>query len=264
MEPSPRFLQQVREQVERLPQRPRPPWFRRLAGALPLQIAATVAVVVSATLVWQMQPHIQQGHVQEVQPASQSEPWLSHERGVVPMLDTLPFEPALEEILPIPTPLVQAAPRWSGWLGHEEVIRVGHERPAIPRHSRLPAAGWSSAIAYSPSLTLQAADPAHAAQQIWELVPRIGGELLQSQGMITPADRASRGVVRLAFVILPERYPTLLERLRQLSGTTLVEERLAVVSRELPQASSPFLQRVEHTPVVDSPQLILVTTILRR
>src|SRR5262245_29039000 len=80
IEPSPMFLQHVREQVERLPYRSKLSFFRRLAGALPLQVAAALVVIVSAALVWQMTPHVQQGPVQEDTPPAHIETWLSRER----------------------------------------------------------------------------------------------------------------------------------------------------------------------------------------
>ncbi len=86
VEPSPMFLQHVRDQVERLPHRSKLPLFRRLAGALPLQVAAALVVVVSTTLVWQMTPHVQQGHAPEVNPPAHIAPWLSREhRGPPPL-----------------------------------------------------------------------------------------------------------------------------------------------------------------------------------
>jgi hypothetical protein len=264
IEPSPMFLQHVREQVERLPHRSRLSFFRRLAGALPLQVAAALVVVVSATLVWQMTPQVQQGPVQEANPPAHIEPWLSRERSVAPMFDAPPFEPAVEEFLPTPAPLVQASPRWAGFMVQEEVMRVGREFPAMPRLTGMPAGGRTGEVTLFPSLTLRAADPVQAAQQIWELVPRTGGELLQSQGMLTPADRTSRGVVRLALTITADRYQPFLEAIRQLSGTTVTEERMAIISRELPQASSGSLGRIEHAQVAKTPQMTLVITILRR
>ncbi len=264
IEPSPMFLQQVCQQVERLPQRSKLPFFRRLAGALPLQLVAAMVVVVSAALVWQMRPHVRQGQVQESYPPAHSEPWLSHERSMAPVLDAPPIEPAFEESLPIPAPLVQAAPRWAGLMLHEEVVRVGREFPGMPRLTGMPAGGGTGEVTFFPSLTLRAADPAQATQQIWELVPRTGGELLQSQGMVTPADRTSRGIVRLTVSIKADHYPMFLETIRQLSGITVTEERMAIIGRELPQASAGALWRVGHSQVAKTPQLILVMTILRR
>src|ERR671923_2271909 len=80
IEPSPMFLQHVREQVACLPHRSKLPFFRRLAGALPLQVAAALAMVVSATLVLQMPSHVRQGPSQDGAPPALTEPWLSHER----------------------------------------------------------------------------------------------------------------------------------------------------------------------------------------
>jgi hypothetical protein len=146
----------------------------------------------------------------------------------------------------------------------EEVVRVGREFPAMPRFAGMPAGGRPGEVTLFPSLTLRAADPVQTAQQIWELVPRTGGELLQSQGMLTPADRTSRGVVRLALTITADRYQPFLEAIRQLSGTSVTEERMAIISRELPQASSGSLWRIEHAQGAKTPQMTLVITILRR
>lgn len=264
IEPAPLFLQHIRDQVECLPHRSIRSFFRRLAGALPLQVAAAMVVIVSAALVWQMTPHVQHGQVQEVPPPAHSEPWLSRERSVVPLLDVPAFEPAIEEFLPTPAPLVQASPRWAGFMAQEEVVRVGREFPAMPQLTGMPVGGRSGEVAFFPSLTLRAADPVQAAQQIWELVPRTGGELLQSQGMVTPADQTSRGVVRLTFSITADRYQTFLEAIRHLAGTTLTEERMAIIGRELPQASSGLLWRIEHSQVAKTPQMTVVMTIVRR
>jgi Putative zinc-finger len=264
IEPSPMFLQHIREQVERIPHRSRLPFFRRLAGALPLQVAAAVIVVVGAALVWQMAPYLWQGQVQEVDPPAHIEPWLSRERSVAPMFDAPPFEPVLEESLPTPAPLVQASPRWAGFMAPEEFVRVGHEFPAMPRLTGMPAVGRVGGVALFPSLTLRASDPVQAAQQIWELVPRTGGELLQSQGMITPANHTSRGVVGLTLSITADRYQSFLEAIRQLSDIMVVEERMAIIGRELAQASSGSLWRVDHPQMAKTPPMTLVITILRR
>ena len=128
----------------------------------------------------------------------------------------------------------------------------------------MPVGGRSGEVTFFPSLTLRAADPVQAAQQIWELVPRTGGELLQSQGMITPADQTSRGVVRLTFSITADRYQTFLDAIRQLAGTTVTEERMAIIGRELPQASSGLLWRIEPAQVAKTPQMTVVMTIVRR
>jgi anti-sigma factor RsiW len=264
LEPSPMFLQHVRDQVKPLPHRSKLPFFRRLAGALPLQVAAALVVVVSATLLWQMTPHVQQGHVREADPSAYKEPWLSREHSVTPILDVPPFDPAFEEPFPTPVPLVQAPPRWSGFKAREEFVRFGREFAAMPLLAGMSAEGWVGEVRFFPSLMLRAADPVQAAQQIWELVPRTGGELLQSQGMVTPADRHSQGSVGLTLSIRADRYQTLLEAIRRLSGITVREERMAIIGRELPLASSGSLWRVEHSQVATIPQMTLVITILRR
>jgi hypothetical protein len=82
--------------------------------------------------------------------------------------------------------------------------------------------------------------------------------------MVTPADRTSRGVVRLTLSITADHYQTFLEAIRQLSGTTVTEERMAIIGRELPQASSGSLWRVEHSQVAKIPEMTLLITILRR
>jgi Putative zinc-finger len=266
MEPSPMFLQHVRERVERLPQRSWPPFFRRLFAALPLQAAAALAVVVSAALVWQMTPALWQEEVAEVEPPARIEPRMSHERGVSPTLEAPPFEPTLEESFPTPVPLVQAPPRWPGLEPREAFVRVGHELPAMPLLAGMPTPGRASEVSFFPSLTLRAADPVQAAQQIWELVPTTGGELLQSQGMVTPADRASHGLVRLTLAITADRYQALLEAIRQLPGTAVAEERMAIIGREVPLGSPGSLRRIAHAhaPSAKATLMTLVITILPR
>jgi hypothetical protein len=264
IEPSPMFLQHVRQRVEQLPQRSRLPFFRRLAAAIPLQAAAALAVVVSAALVWQMMPHVWRGSTAEVAPPPRIEPWSSREPRVTPILDVPPFEAPLEESFPMPAPLVKAPSRRPAFVAREEFVRYGRELPAIPLLTGMPAAGRVGMVALFPSLTLRAADPVQAAQQIWELMPSTGGELLQSQGMITPADRALREAVRLTLSIAADHYQTLLDTIRQLPETTLTEERMAVIGRELSLESSGSLWRIDHVPATDTPQLTLVITILRR
>jgi hypothetical protein len=128
----------------------------------------------------------------------------------------------------------------------------------------MPVEGRVDTVALLPSLTLQAADPLQVAQQIWELVPRTGGELLQSQGMITPADRTLRGTVRLALAIAADHYQALLDTIRQLPDTTLMEERLAVIGGERLLGSSSSLRYIEHAPATAPQQLTLVITIMPR
>jgi anti-sigma factor RsiW len=265
MEPSPMFLQQVCDRVEPLPHRSRLPFFRRLAGALPLQVAAALVVVVSGALVWQMTPSLRQGQRQEVNPPAHVEPWLSRERGATPILDAPSFEPMLEESLPTPAPLVQAPSRRPGFMAREEFVRFGREIPTMPLLTGAQAEVRLGEVSFFPSLMLQAADPVQAAQQIWELVPRTGGELLQSQGMVTPADRgASRGSVRLTLSITADRYQVLLDAIRQLSGIAVTEERMAIIGREPPLGSPGALWRIGHAQPATATLMTLVITILPR
>ena len=264
IQPSPMLLQRVRAQVECLPHRSKPPFFRRLAGALPLQVAAALVLVVSAVLVWRMTPSWWQGRVQEADPPAHIEPWLTRERRVTPILDVPPFEPMPEEPFPAPAPLVQVPPRWTGSVAREEFRRVGREVPAMPLLAGMPAETRGGEVAFSPRLMLRAPDPVQAAQQIWELVPRTGGALLQSQGMITSADRTSWRSVELTISIAADRYQMLLDAIRQLAGTTVTEERMAIIGRELPLASSGSLWRVEHSQMAKTSQVTLVIAILPR
>jgi anti-sigma factor RsiW len=262
--PSPMFLQQVCERVERVPHRTKLPFFRRLTAALPLQAVAALVVAVSAVLVWQMTPFLWQGRGQEMESPAPIEPWTSREGRVTPMLEAPPFEPMLEEPLPAPVPLVQAPSQRPGFIAPEEFVRVGREIPAVPLLAGLQAEGWGSEVSLFPSVTLRAADPVLAAQQIWELVPRTGGALLQSQGMVTPAGRASRGPVQLTLSITVDRYQALLNAIRQLPGTAVTEERMAIIGREPRLGSRGPVWRIEHAQTPRTPLVTLVITILPR
>ncbi|HSF30566.1 MAG TPA: zf-HC2 domain-containing protein [Candidatus Tectomicrobia bacterium] len=264
MEPSPMFLQHVCERVEHLPHRSWPTFFRRLFAALPLQMAAALALVVSAALVWQMTPALWREEAAEVEPPAHIEPRMSHERGVSPILEVPPFEPTLEESFPTPVPLVQGAPRWPGLDPREAFVRVGHELPPMPLLAGIPTQGRANEISFFPSLTLRAVDPVQTAQQIWELVPTTGGELLHSQGMVTPADRASHGLVRLTLAITADRYQALLAAIHQLPGTAVTEERMAIIGREMPLGSPVSLRRIAHAQPARATLMTLVMTILPR
>jgi hypothetical protein len=263
--PSSAFLQQVRARVEHLPQPSRPGLFRRLAGSTPLQAAAALMVAVSAALVWQMTPYLWQESRQEMTDShSDSDPWISHERSLTPVLDVPPFEPGLEESFPAPAPLVLMPPRQPWLTAREELVRVGHEPPFVPTRVDLPAGGRSAEMTVFPSLILRAEDPVQTAQQIWELVPGTGGALLQSQGMITPAGQAGHGPVRLTLAIAVNRYQSLIEAIRRLPGTTLAEERMAIIGRELWSGGTTSLRRVEHSQTATLPTMTLVITIAPR
>jgi Putative zinc-finger len=262
IEPSAGFLQQVCERVERLPQPPRVGLFRRLAGMLPLQAAAALIVVVSAALVWQTTPSLWQE--QETAPPARVEPWLSRERRVTPALDVPPFDSTIEEPFQASPPLVQVPPRHPAFTAREEFVRVSREFPAMPLLTGMPAEGRGGGIALSPSLTLRADDPVQAAQRIWDLVPHTGGALLQSQGMVTPAARASRGPVRVTLSITADRYQRLLDAIREVPGTTITEERMAIIGRDLPPGETASLRLTEHSQATKTPVMPLVITILPR
>jgi len=183
---------------------------------------------------------------------------------VTPVLDVPPFEAPFEESFPIPVPLVQRPSGRPGLVAQDEFVRYARELPALPQFTGMPAEGRGGPVTLFPSLTLRAADPVQTAQQIWELVPRTGGELLQSQGMITPTDRTLRGTVRLTLSIATNHYQALLDTIRQLPDTILTEERIAIISGEGVPGSSGSLRYVEHASATKSPQLTLVITILRR
>jgi Putative zinc-finger len=257
IEPSPVFLQQVCERVERLPHRSQLSWFRRLAGTLPLQAAAALVVVVSAALVWQIMPSLRQP--QEVKPPAHTAPWMSHERGLTPILDAPSFEATPEEPFPAP-PLVQAPLRRPGLMAREGFVRFSGDGSTMP----MPAEERMGEVAVFPSLTLRADDPMQAAQQIWELVPRTGGALLQSQGMVTPVGRASRGAVKVSLSIAADRYQSLIDAIRQVPGTIVTEERMAMIGRELSPGSTASLWRVEHAQMTKAAPMALVITILPR
>jgi hypothetical protein len=70
--------------------------------------------------------------------------------------------------------------------------------------------------------------------------------------------------VVLTLSITADRYQTLLEAIRRLSGITVTEERMAIIDRELPLPSSGALRRVEHSHGAHTPQMTLVVTIHRR
>jgi Putative zinc-finger len=264
IEPSAAFLQQVCERVERLPQPSRVGLFRRLAGTLPLQAAAALIVAVSAAVVWQVTPSLWRGQEQETAPPARVEPWSSDERRVTPVLDVPPFDPTIEEPFQVSPPLVQIPPRHPVFMAHEEFVRVAREFPAMPLLTDMPAEGKGGGIALYPSLTLRADNPVQVTQRIWELVPHTGGALLQSQGMVTPTARASRGPVRVTLSIAADRYQTLLNAIREVPGITITEERLAIIGRNLPPGETASLRLIDHSQATKTPAMPLVITILPR
>jgi len=264
IEPSSTFLRQVCERVEGLPRQSRTTFFRRLAGAIPLQAAAALVVVVSAALIWQMAPYSWQENAIEAERPYRPEPRTFRERNVTPVLDALPFEPLLDESFPSPAPVVQMPLRHPSLMGREQFVRYDREWPMRPLSAGMPGAGRGGEVSFFPSLTLRTDDPVQTAQQIWELVPRTGGALLQSQGMITPAGHTTQGPVRMTLAIAANRYHTLLETIRQIPGTLVTEERMAIIGREVPLEGAASLRRIEHAQTTSSPTMTLVITVFPR
>jgi hypothetical protein len=263
-EPSSTFLQQVCERVEQLPGKPPMPLFRRLVGAIPLQAAAALVVAVSAALLWQMTPSL--WHPQEPQHPAPAwvEPWLSQDSAPSPLIAPPPFDPPLEESFQAPAPLVQAPWRRPLFTSYEESGRMARDAAMVPTMAWSPTEARVGEVSFFPSVVLRAADPVQAAQQIWEIVPRMGGSLLQSQGMVTPAERASRGPAKVALTLEPDRYQPLIEAIRQLPDTQVTEERMTFISRGLRPASGGSLWRLDVSQTSMASQMTLVITILPR
>jgi hypothetical protein len=262
IEPAPFFLQHVTQRVDQLAKHAAPFFFRRLLGAFPMQVAATLIVVVSAVVLWQITPDIWQG--QQAQPPGRIEPWKSQDSTMAPLGDVPSMEPFFEEPPPTPAPLVQAPLRQPVWTWREEPSRLMREVSTMPRLAGLPFEARMGEFALFPSFVLRAADPVQTAQHVWEIVPRLGGALLQAQGMATPADRTTRGPVKVTFSLAAPRYQALLDAIRQLPDTSVVEERLAFIGRELSPGSAGTFRRLEYTPAATTPEMTLVITILPR
>jgi len=264
LDPSSTFLEQVCERVEHLPSGSPTPLFRRLVGALPLQAAAALVVAVSAALLWQMTPSL--WHRQELQNPAPTwiEPWTSRDSAPTPLMAPPPFDVPLEESFQVPAPLVQAPPQRPLFTSYEESGRMARDVATIPTMAGLPTEARVGEVSLFPSVVLRAADPVQAAQQIWEIVPQMGGALLQSQGMVTPAGYASRGPVKVTLTLGAERYQALLEAIRQLPGTQLTEERMTFISRELRPTPGGSLRHLDYAQTSMTPQMTLVITILPR
>lgn len=264
IEPSSTFLHRVCERVEGLPQQSRTTFFRRLAGTIPLQAAAALVVVVSAALIWQIAPYGWQENQVETELPYRTEPRMSRERNVTPVLDAPPFEPMLEESFPSPAPVVQAPLRHPSLMGREQFVRYGRDWPTMPLSAGMPGMGRGGEVSFFPSLILRTEDPVQTAQQIWELVPRTGGALLQSQGMITPAGHTIQGPVRMTLAIAADRYHTLLDTIRQIPGTLVTEERMAIIGREMPLVGTASLRQIEQAQTTNIPSMTLVITVFPR
>jgi hypothetical protein len=263
VEPSSNFLQQVCQRVEHLPHAPPTPLFRRLVGAIPLQAAAALVAAVSATLLWQMTSSLWQQ--QEPQrPAPWIEPWISRDTAPTPLMSPPPFDPMLDESPQPPAPLVQVSPRRPLFTSYEEPVRLGRDVALMPTVAGFRTETRVSEASFPANIVLRAADPVQAVQQVWDIVPRMGGVLLQSQGMATSAGRASRGSVEVTLSVAAERYQVLLEALRQLSGTQVIEERMPSASREQRPASRGSFWHLDYAQTSMTPQTTLVVTVQPR
>jgi hypothetical protein len=264
LEPPSTFLQQVWARVERLPERSPTPLFRRLVGAIPLQAAAALMVAVSAALLWQVTPVLWPRQETSRSMPTRSEPWISQDNSPTPLMTPPPFDPPLEESFPMPAPLVEGPTRRPLFTAYEESGRMAREADTMPTMAWLPTEARVGEVSLSPHVVLRAADPVQAAQQIWEIVPRMEGALLHSQGMITPAGHTSRGPVRITLSVGAERYQGLLEAIRQLPGAQVTEERMLFIGRELRPAASGALWRLNYPQPSMTPQTTVVLTILPR
>jgi hypothetical protein len=262
LEPSPLFLQQVTARADHLAKRSVPLLFRRFMGAFPAQMAAALVLVVSAALLWQIAPDVWQER--QDHPPVQSEPWLSGESTMAPAVEVPAAEPLFEEAPPTPAPLVQVPLQRPVFTAREEPLRMVRDVSARPMLAGLPSEGGAGEFAFLPSIMLRAVDPVQTTQQVWEIVPRLGGALLQAQGMATPVGRTARGPVNVTFSLPATRYQALLDAIRQLPNTSVVEERLAFIGREWSPGSAGALRRLDYSQAATTPQMTLVITILPR
>jgi hypothetical protein len=219
-------------------------------------------LVVSTVVLWQITPDVWQR--QQTHPPMQIEPWKLQDSTMVPLGDAPSVEPFFEEPPPMPAPLVQAPLRQPVWTSREEPSRIMREVSSIPRLASLPAEGRVGEFALFPSFVLRAADPVQTAQHVWEIIPRLGGALLQAQGMATPTDQTTRGPVKVTFSLAATRYQAFLDAIRQLPDTAVVEERMAFIGRELSPGSAGTFRRLEYAPAATTPQMTMVITILPR
>jgi hypothetical protein len=262
IEPSPLFVQQVTQRVDHPAKRSAPLFFRRLLGTFPMQVAAALVLVVSAAVLWQITPDVWQG--QQPPPPVRIEPRNAQDSTFAPLADVPAVEPFLEEPAPLPAPLVQVPLRQPVWTSRAEPPRVLREVSSMPQLAGLPAEGRMGEFALFPSFVLRATDPVQTAQHVWETVPRLGGALLQVQGMATPTDQSARGPVTVTFSLAAARYQTFLDAIRQLPDITVVEERLAFIGWELSPGAAGAFRRLEYAPAATTPHMTMVITILPR
>jgi hypothetical protein len=70
--------------------------------------------------------------------------------------------------------------------------------------------------------------------------------------------------VKVSLSIAADRYPSLIDAIRQVPGTTVAEERMAMIGRESSPGSTAPLWRIEHAQATKAAPMPLVITILPR
>jgi len=264
IEPSPTFLQGVRERVAHMPRRSTSRFFRRLSGLLPLQMAAGVMLAVSAVLLLRVTFNVRPQPTGQLESPMRIPPQTSRDSTLAPPFEIPAFEPMREEIAPAPVPLVQAPATRPVFTSREEPFQARREPPGMSIAVRMPSERWSGEATGVPSVILRAADPIQAAQQVSEIVPRVGGALLEAWGTAVRTGRVSRGAVHVTLSLAPDRYQSLIDAIRQLPDTTVAEEHLTVPSPEPGEGPSPFTFRPEPLRGLPSPRSTLTITILPR
>lgn len=186
------------------------------------------------------------------------------DRAISPPGEAFPFESLLEDLGPSPTPLVQVPVARPAFSRGEERWRGLRDQPGISIMAGLRPTGWVGELIPVPSLILRAADPGQTAQQIGEIVQRVGGALLESPGVAMLASRASRVPMKLVLSFAPDRYQALLEAIRQLPSAVVAEERMALIGDELWLGPSPSPLQAGQPQEIVVQRSTLVITILPR
>jgi predicted anti-sigma-YlaC factor YlaD len=264
IQPSPTFLPQVHERVEQLSRRSLSFFFRRLAGALPLPIAAALMLVVSTALFWQLAPQVWQQHTQPQEPAAPIRPPISLDRLSEPAGEVPSLEPMVEDLGPVPLPLVYApAARPVATWGERSRSSMA-ELPDRSMGTGLQSAGPGREITLFPRVILRAADPGQVAQQMGAVVGRLGGTLLESRRMATPAGRTEREPWRVVLSLRADSYQSLLDAIRRFPGIAVVEERGTLVGHKRQEGSPASSWQAETPQEARSSRLTLVIMILPR
>ncbi len=258
VEPSPVFLQKLCERVEDIPRRFALRFFRRLSGALPLQVAAAVVLAVSTVVLLRMVPQIGQQQTQSNEPSPRVAPQISRGRNVAPAAEGPPFDHMPQELGPALIPLVQVPAARPALTWREEPRQSTRGRPGL---SFLSIPRGEAEIS---ELTLRATDPLQAAQHMAEALRRVGGAPLEPQRIAPPMGSAVQGPLKVTISLPAEHYQPLLEAIRQLPGTIVAEERILRVGRELWQGMGSSPWRAEYPQETAVPQFTLVITILPR